>query len=295
MSKIVSVILILTLALALVGCSSSNLPKQDGQYELKDQSLTYDGKNYEFYWIDSSGGIHQYKGSNVKLVQDERSFVEIKGGEPVVHLKEDEPVTVLAQDNNGPFNSFWFPFLLGQALGGGLGRGPVVITQPNPGTSQKSPTDPAYRYPPTDSFGRGDTLHGDVTNDKPQAPDYTKVKPAPSSVGGKNEGTGGGTAATNKQPSAASGQQGGTGSGNAASSKGGFRASPNSPGAQAGSGKSGSASSGSGISGKNSGTGTGGAASGKSGGSISGGSKGGLFGGKSGGGRIGGGRIGGRR
>lgn len=280
MSRILSIILILVLTAALVGCGSP-LPKADGQYDIKANSLSYDGKNYQFYWIDSSKAMQKYKGNDVKLVQDERTFLEVKGGESIVHLKQDEPVTVLAQDRDGNFSSFWFPFMLGTALGGGIGGGPVVVTQPNPGTPQRSPTDPAYRYPPTDSFGRGDTLHGDITNNKPQSPDYTKVKPAPSAVSGKNEGTGGGTAATNKQTGAASGQQGGTGAGSAATNKGGFRAGGSSPGAQAGSGKTG-------------GTGSGGAATGKGGG-VSSGSKGGISGGKSSGGRIGGGRIGGRR
>src|SRR3972149_3907952 len=99
MSRIASIVLVLILALSLVGCSQG-LPRQDGQYELKPQSLTYDGRDYEFYWVDSSAQLKQYQGREVKLVQDERSFLEVKDGKPIVHLNQDEPVTVLAQDRD---------------------------------------------------------------------------------------------------------------------------------------------------------------------------------------------------
>jgi len=63
---------------------------------------------------------------------------------------------------------------------------------PVPQTGTASTT-PAYRYPPTDTFSRGDSLHGSETTTRPSPPDYRKVQPAPNAVSGQNGGTGGGS------------------------------------------------------------------------------------------------------
>jgi hypothetical protein len=175
---------------------------------------------------------------NLRLVRDPNStFLEVPqgGGDPILHLREDEPITVNGQDHQGAFGSPWFPFLLGATLGnalGGGGRGgqTIIINNPAPGEARSYEAGtPTYRYPPTGSFGRDDELHGSLDTSKPQPPDYSKVQPAPYATTGKSAGTGGGVAASNKAvgttsgaANAASGQTGGTGSGAAASSKGGF-------------------------------------------------------------------------
>jgi hypothetical protein len=143
-------------------------------------------------------------------------------------LREDEPITVDGRDRDGAFGSPWFPFLAGTLIGrtfGGGGSGPVIINNPAPGERTYDAGTPAYRYPPTGTFGRGDQLNGSLDSSRAQAPDYNKVKPSPYATSGQNSGTGGGVAATNKSvgaTGATAGQSGGTGSGLAASNKGGF-------------------------------------------------------------------------
>jgi hypothetical protein len=142
--------------------------------------------------------------------------------------------------------------MVGNMLGGGFGgRGggqTVIINNPAPGERSHDASSPAYRYPPTGSFGRDEQLHGTLDSSKPQTPDYNKVQPSPYATSAKASGTGGGTAASNKSPggasgvtSATSGQSGGTGAGAAASGKGGFASGTQSfanrdPGASSGAG-----------------------------------------------------------
>jgi hypothetical protein len=200
------------------GGSNSGFPKEPGQYTIQPNSLAFDGKKYSLQWADASGGLHKAEGEDVRMQQSEQTSLEIGSGSPIVHLKEDEAVTVRAKDRDGPFETFWFPFFLGRALGGG-----PIINQPYPGDSiGRGPT---YQYPPTDSFGRDDSLHGSVQRSKAQTPDYTKVQPAPYAVSGQNSGAGGGNAATNKVVAPSSGQSGGAGSGTSASGKGTFSSS----------------------------------------------------------------------
>jgi hypothetical protein len=235
----------------------------------------------------------------LRLVRDpDKTYLEVPGsGDPILHLKEDEPIAVEGQDRDGSFSSSWFPFFLGTALGSQLGGnrgGTVIINQPAPGErGSYDASTPAYRYPPTGTFGRDDDLHGSVDSSKPQTPDYSKVQSQPYATSGKSSGTGGGTSATNKSAgsvNATSGQSGGTGGGTAASGKGGFRS-----GDQSFSSKSsGSSSVGAGSSGALKGGGSSGALSGKPSTGVSG-SKGIGGSGSSGSKGIGGARVGGKR
>lgn len=184
------------LALLLAACASGSegVPGRPGQYEIRKGSVSFDGDRYQLLWQDAQGGLHRARGRDFRLVQDERNFLEVDGGSPILHVREDEPISVEGEDNQGGFSSFWFPFLLGQAL-----SGPGVIGQPAPGTSHNPlPRTPSYRYPPSDTFGRGETLHGTVNSPRPQPPDYGQVRPVPGAVSGQAGGAGGGTAATAK-------------------------------------------------------------------------------------------------
>lgn len=232
--------LVAALAAACGGNGNTGFPKDPGQYEMVKGTLAYDGQKYSLSWLDPSGSPHQAEGRDVRMQKDERTFLEIGPGSPLVHLKEDEAVVVRGRDRDGPFESPWFPFFLGYALGGGLGGGNPTTYYPG---DQRS-SGPGYQYPPSDSFGRGDQLNGSVERSKPEPPDYKKVPPAPYAVSGQGAGTGGGNAATNKSAAPASGQGGGTGGGSAASNKGTFQNGGGSSGG-GGTGVSGGASDGS--------------------------------------------------
>jgi hypothetical protein len=227
-----SPVLLLLAAVLLLACNRG-LPSGSGEYPIR--SVAFDGKEYSFFWTSPDGSLHEAHGDDFKLAQDDqRSYLEVGNGTPILHLKPDEGIAVRGRDGGGGFSSWWFPFMLGYALGG---SGPwVTVPQSGP-----PPTTPSYRYPPTDTFGRGDTLHGSEATSRPTPPDYRKVQPAPNAVSGQGAGTGGGTAATNKDTGGSSGQSAGTGAGSAASNTG----------TSGGSGQSG-------------GVGTGGAASNKS-------------------------------
>jgi hypothetical protein len=226
---------LLLLSVFASACSSGDgAPSTPGQYSVQKDSVHFDGDRYQLYWADNNGSLHHLDTRKLRLVRDpDRTFLDVpQSGDPILHLKEDEPITVEGQDHQGAFSSPWFPFLLGATLGGAFGGGrsgqTVIINNPAPGERGYDASTPAYRYPPTGTFGRDDALHGSVDTSKPQPPDYTKVQPAPYATSAKASGTGSGTAATNKPggsagvSNATSGQAGGTGSGVAASDKGGF-------------------------------------------------------------------------
>jgi hypothetical protein len=210
-----SPLVLLTLSvLLLLACgapASRGLPSGAGEYPV--QGVGFDGKQYSFHWAGTDGQLHRAQAEDLKLAQGDRTYLEVGSGTPVLHLKDDEPVTVHGRDSSGGFSSMWFPFMLGYALGG---AGPwVTVPQTGPAS-----TSPSYRYPPTDQFGRGDTLHGSEATARPAPPDYRKVQPPPNAVSGQNAGTGGGIGATNKDPAVAGGQAGGTGAGSAATNRG---------------------------------------------------------------------------
>ena len=229
---LIAALLALSLVTSACGSSGTGVPSTPGEYSVQKDSVHFDGDRYQLYWADNAGALHRLDTRNLRLVRDpDRTFLEVPqgGGDPVLHLREDEPITVEGRDREGAFSSPWFPFLLGTALGntfgGGRGGQTVIINDPVPGERSYNASTPAYRYPPTGTFGREDELHGSLDTSKPQPPDYTKVQPAPYATAGKSAGTGGGAAASNKSvgvSNATSGQAGGTGGGVAASNKGGF-------------------------------------------------------------------------
>jgi hypothetical protein len=210
---------LLPLLIVLGNCAGSangGLPTAPGRYPLKERSVTFDGERYSFLWADAAGNVQRATTRDVKLRLDEQNLLEITDAkEAVLHLKQDEPVQVEARDQRGDFGSFWYPFLIGSMLS----RGPVVINQPAPREYQQ----PVYRYPPTNTFDRGDTIAGNATSTTNRPPDYSRLAPVGGAVSGQTGGAGGGNAATNKAETApsAGGQAGGAGAGSAALNKSG--------------------------------------------------------------------------
>jgi hypothetical protein len=235
LNLLIAALFALSIVASACSASGDGAPATPGEYSVQKNSVRFDGDRYQLYWADNNGSLHQLDSRKLRLVRDpDRTFLEVPqgGGDPILHMQENEPITVQGQDHQGAFSSPWFPFLLGatlgNAFGGRGGGGTVIINNPAPGERSYNPSTPTYRYPPTGTFGRDDELHGSVDTSKPQPPDYSKVQPSPYATTGQTAGTGGGVAASNKAPtgtgvtSATSGQSGGTGSGLAASNKGGF-------------------------------------------------------------------------
>jgi hypothetical protein len=209
---------IILFAFGSSGCERSDLPHEHGDYAIQNNEIRYDGQSYTFRWIGKDGSVHPAKDDDLKMVQDQSTFLRVDGSGPVLHLAENQSIGVDGRDGRGNFGTFWYPFLFGSPFGG-----PVVVLPQDRGGDTRSPS---YRYPPTDTFGRDDSLGGSVPSSRPAPPDYTRIPNARDTVGGQSGGTGGGAAATGKEVTPAGGQAGGAGSGSAASSKGGFRTGP---------------------------------------------------------------------
>jgi hypothetical protein len=218
----------LVLVLLVAACGGGGLPDHDGIYQVQSHSVSWDGDQYRFAWADSGGTLHQARSKDVRLVQDDQTFLQVQDRKSILHLASLEPVNVVGQDQRGQFSDSWFPFLAGATIGNALGGSRV----------------PGYYYPPTNQYGRGDQIDGSISTSVPKPPDYSTVKtppnavhPASGSVSGQNSGTGGGNAATNKLgsngPSSGSvgGQAGGTGNGSAAGNKAGSSSKPAAPSA----------------------------------------------------------------
>jgi uncharacterized membrane protein YgcG len=202
-SLVVALLFVLSLITTACSGAGNGGPRQPGNYDVQQNSIHFDGERYDLFWADQSGTLHEMETRSLRLVRDpNKTYLEVPGsGDPILHLKEDEPITVEGQDRQGGFSSAWFPFFLGTALGSQLGGnrgGTVIINQPAPGDRAYDASTPAYRYPPTGSFGRDEDLHGSIDSSKPSPPDYSKVQAQPYATSGKSSGTGGGTAASSK-------------------------------------------------------------------------------------------------
>lgn len=209
---------IAALAVIASACSGSQLPAERGDYDLQNNEIRFDGQKYAFRWIGRDSQVHDARTDGIKLVHAESTLLRMGDDGPVLHLAENQPVQVEARDNRGHFVAPWYPFLWG-----GYGGRPYVGLPQDAGGNARAPS---YRYPPSDSFGRDDTLAGSLPSTRPDPPDYARVPSARDAVAGQGGGTGGGAAATGRTSSPIGGQGGGVWTGSAASEKGGFRSGP---------------------------------------------------------------------
>jgi hypothetical protein len=234
LGKLLPLTAVIILALLFSACSRNELPSEPGDYSLQNNEIRFDGQDYVFRWLGRDSSVHSARTDRVKLVQDDRTLLRLGDDGPVLHLAEDQSVQVEARDNRGNFVAPWYPFLWG-----GLGGRPVIALPQDTGGNARSPS---YRYPPSDSFNRDDTLGGSLPSARAAPPDYTRIPNARDTVGGQSGGTGGGAAVTGRASSPVGGQSGGSGSGSAATDKGGFRTGPSGysePGSASGTGLAG--------------------------------------------------------
>src|ERR687887_2640176 len=146
---LIAALFVLGLVASACGSSGSGAPSTPGQYSVQKDSVHFDGDRYQLYWADSSGALHRMDTRNLRLVRDpDRTYLDVpQSGDPVLHLREDEPVTVDGRDQQGAFSSPWFPFLLGATLGntfgGGRGGQTIVINNPAPGERGYDASTPA--------------------------------------------------------------------------------------------------------------------------------------------------------
>lgn len=219
-------------------------PSTPGNYELRKDSIQVDtGGNYYLYWIDPAkpGEAVFARGSDVRLVEDDKTFLEIGSDlRPVLHNFTEDRIAMVDPSSTQPVASatpgstvsnsggfypsmgFWYPFFV-------PGGGRTVIIENDRGFSEADRTarrSPAYYTPPSADVDPGGTVSGgNRTATMPKtAPSFTLGAGA-RGVSGQSGGTGSGSAATSKSGSGvstprSSGFFGGTGSGSAASGKG---------------------------------------------------------------------------
>src|SRR6185437_629294 len=104
---------VLVLSVFASACSAGDgAPSTPGQYSVQKNSVHFDGDRYQLYWADNNGSLHHLDTRKLRLVRDpDRTYLDVpQSGDPILHLKEDEPITVEGQDHQGAFSSPWFPF-----------------------------------------------------------------------------------------------------------------------------------------------------------------------------------------
>jgi len=168
------------------------LPSAAGEYTVKSKSISFDGERYIFQWAPETKGsdLAWAKTNDVRLQLDDRTFLQVDAGKKaVLHLTQDEPVTLVRDDRGTHYESSWYPYYY------------------QPGTTvvvEREYRQPVYVYPPTGDFKNGEQVQGSVHADAPaNAAQIQKLRQSSNTVAGQNGGTGGGNAATNKSGSAA--------------------------------------------------------------------------------------------
>ena len=196
--------------------ANAGFPTAAGNYELRPKSLQMDtGGTYYFWWYTSGSGgaINLARGSNVQLVEDDRTFLQVESGNSqVLHIKSDEPLALVAPGEAGMAQTA--APVAGQQVGG-YGMGPA-LWYPfflMGGTGGFSRT-PGYYAPPSGDVQPGGQVQGSTRSvaAPTSAPSFTLKTTA---VSGRAGGTGSGSAATSKSGVAApraSGFSAGTGS-----------------------------------------------------------------------------------
>lgn len=223
--------------------ANAGFPTAPGEYQLRPASLQMDtGGTYYLWWYTSGSGgaLNLARGSNVKLVEDDRTFLQVQAGAPpILHLKTEEPVALVAATSAGQpqtaptsganeqrsggagFMSpwMWYPFFL---TGGGTNT--VIVERDRPVDRATTRTPGYYAPPSTDIEPGGQVRGGTRSASAPSSAPSFQLKTT--TVSGRAGGTGSGTAATAKSGDSAtrvgaprnSGFSSGTGSGSSGSS-----------------------------------------------------------------------------
>src|SRR5438105_721598 len=150
-------IVLLSTVLLLAACGGGDgLPAQPGEYVVKSKSVTFDGERYQFQWAPTGkSDLSWAKTRELRLQLDDRTFLQVEPDKKaVLHLTQEEPVTVVRKDSGREYSSAWYPY---------YGSGTTVIVE-------REYRQPIYVYPPSSNFNNGETLNGSVRSDKPADP-----------------------------------------------------------------------------------------------------------------------------
>lgn len=219
-------------------------PGTPGTYELRKDSVQVDtGGNYYLYWLDParSGDAIFARGSDMRLVEDDKSFLEVGSDlRPVLHLHTEEKISMVDPSTTQPVASatpgtsvqsgggfypglgLWYPFF----IPGGMGRTVIVDNDRGVEADRTARRSPAYYSPPSGDVDPGGTVSGgNRTTTMPKSSPGFTLGAGARGVSGQSGGTGSGAAATSKGGTGvgtprSSGFSGGTGAGSAASGKG---------------------------------------------------------------------------
>ena len=179
------------------------LPSTPGRYRLYSDSVQRDQRGvYHFDWQDtttSPATRRQASASLMRLAGGDEDLIEVPtAGDPILHLRSDTPIAVVAEtaesasaaggssgsgggDRTFVYMGGWYPFF------GGFTR------------------TPAYMYPSSSTISPGGRIDGSVASASPPPP-ASRVVQVPAradGVSGQARGVGGGTAATSRLGGAA--------------------------------------------------------------------------------------------
>ena len=196
------------------------LPVAPGTYPISPGSLSRDAQGiYGFSWRNPTGAAtwNQGRSSLMKLAQGTEDTLEVpQGGDPVLRLKPDTPITL--PDDDGPVGGptptpgtsnastsgsssssssrnrsiAWYPF----STGGGTS---TASTSPgSSSTDTVAATTPAYRNPPAAEPGQGSVRGASSSLSAPTSSARTWTSPSRAAATGQAGGPGSGTAATSR-------------------------------------------------------------------------------------------------
>jgi hypothetical protein len=173
------------------------LPTAPGRYLLYSDSVQRDQRGiYHFEWQDTStpGSRRQASASLMRLAGGDEDLLEVPAeGDPILHLRSDTPVAVVAE-TAASANATG-----GSGVAGDGGRTFVYMGGWYPffGGFTRTPT---YMSPSVSSISPGGRVDGSVasTSPPPPASRVVQVPARADAVSGQARGAGGGTAATSR-------------------------------------------------------------------------------------------------
>lgn len=99
--------LVVLLALAFVSCDTRDgLPADPRAYDVRSGSLQHVDGRYYFLWAAQDGELHQADARDVKLQQDEQTYLEVQSrSQSILHLRPEEQVQTVRSGIQKPSTS----------------------------------------------------------------------------------------------------------------------------------------------------------------------------------------------
>jgi hypothetical protein len=176
----------------------TGLPTESGRYPVDSATVSRDAQGvFRFSWQDRAGVDHPAAVSLLKQAPGELDELAVAAeGDPILYLREDTPVQVIAKEAAAPTSGTTSGTTSGSGVGGGGTFVHIGNWYPYTGSYSRAP---AYRAPSASSPDGG-SYTGSVESAAPRPPAARTIS-VPSrvdAVSGMARGTGGGSAVSAK-------------------------------------------------------------------------------------------------